>query len=60
MSASGTPTPRSEAHGEVLVVFGGRSEIGLAVAYRLARGRTVVLATRPGSDDVPDKRALRR
>lgn len=30
------------------MVFGGRSEIGLAVAHRLARGRTIVLATRPG------------
>ncbi|MFT4042014.1 MAG: SDR family NAD(P)-dependent oxidoreductase [Gordonia sp. (in: high G+C Gram-positive bacteria)] len=29
-----------------LVVFGGRSEIGLAVAQRLAAGRTVVLAAR--------------
>ena len=31
-----------------VVVFGGRSEIGLAVARRLAPGRTVVLAARPG------------
>ena len=31
-------------------MFGGRSEIGLAVAERLARGRTVVLASRPGGD----------
>lgn len=31
-----------------VVVFGGRSEIGLAIARRLAPGRTVVLAARPG------------
>ena len=30
------------------MVFGGRSEIGLAVAHRLAPGRTIVLASRPG------------
>lgn len=32
----------------VVAVFGGRSEIGLAVATRLAAGSTVVLAARPG------------
>jgi NAD(P)-dependent dehydrogenase (short-subunit alcohol dehydrogenase family) len=32
----------------VVAVFGGRSEIGLAVATRLAAGATVVLAARPG------------
>lgn len=31
-----------------VAVFGGRSEIGLAIAQRLAPGRTVVLAARPG------------
>ena len=31
-------------------MFGGRSEIGLAVAHRLAPGRTIVLASRPGGD----------
>ena len=35
----------------VVAVFGGRSEIGLAVATRLAAGATVVLAARPGSMD---------
>lgn len=48
-----TPASSSSATApsrEVVVVFGGRSEIGLAVAHRLARGRTVVLATRPGAD----------
>lgn len=34
----------------VVVVFGGRSEIGLAIAERLAPGASVVLAVRPGSD----------
>ncbi len=32
----------------VVAIFGGRSEIGLAVATRLAPGATVVLAARPG------------
>ena len=33
---------------EVVAIFGGRSEIGLAVATRLAAGATIVLAARPG------------
>ena len=32
----------------VIAIFGGRSEIGLAVATRLAPGATIVLAARPG------------
>lgn len=39
-----------------VVVFGGRSEIGVAVAERLASGRTVVLAARR-PDDLADERA---
>lgn len=35
----------------VVAVFGGRSEIGVAVATRLASGSTVVLAARPGPMD---------
>lgn len=35
----------------VIAIFGGRSEIGLAVATRLAAGNTVVLAARPGPMD---------
>ncbi|MGD9620797.1 MAG: SDR family NAD(P)-dependent oxidoreductase [Mycolicibacterium sp.] len=35
-----------DTSGELLVIFGGRSEIGLAVARRLAPGATVVLAAR--------------
>lgn len=35
----------------VVAIFGGRSEIGLAVATRLAPGATVVLAARPGPMD---------
>ena len=35
----------------VVAIFGGRSEIGLAVATRLAPGATIVLAARPGSMD---------
>ena len=34
--------------GGVVAVFGGRSEIGLEVARRLAPGATVALAVRPG------------
>jgi NAD(P)-dependent dehydrogenase (short-subunit alcohol dehydrogenase family) len=39
----------------VVAVFGGRSEIGLDIARRLATGNTVVLASRPGGErpDVP-------
>lgn len=50
MPTPATSSSRSESGGEVVVVFGGRSEIGLAVAHRLAPGRTVVLASRPGGD----------
>lgn len=35
----------------VVAIFGGRSEIGLAVATRLAPGATVVLVARPGPMD---------
>jgi NAD(P)-dependent dehydrogenase (short-subunit alcohol dehydrogenase family) len=38
---------------QVVAVFGGRSEIGLAVATRLAPGATVALAARPGSLEEP-------
>lgn len=34
----------------VVAVFGGRSEIGLAIARRLASGNVVVLAARPGGE----------
>lgn len=50
MSTPATPSSRPTSGGEVVVVFGGRSEIGLAVAHRLAAGRTIVLASRPGGD----------
>lgn len=50
MSTPATPSSRPSSGGEVVVVFGGRSEIGLAVAHRLAPGRTIVLASRPGGD----------
>ena len=53
MSTPATPSSGSEPGGEVVVVFGGRSEIGLAVAHRLAPGRTIVLASRPGGDVTP-------
>jgi NAD(P)-dependent dehydrogenase (short-subunit alcohol dehydrogenase family) len=42
--------------GETVLVLGGRSEIGLAVAQRLAPGTTVVLAARRSDDlDVEEK-----
>lgn len=44
---------------EVVVVFGGRSEIGVAVAERLAPGRTVVLASRPGRPVDASEQAVR-
>jgi len=50
MSTPASPPAPAGAGPEVVVIFGGRSEIGLAVAHRLAPGRTVVLASRPGSD----------
>ena len=34
--------------GQVVAVFGGRSEIGAAIATRLAPGNTIVLLARPG------------
>lgn len=34
----------------VVAIFGGRSEIGLEIAHRLAAGNTVVLASRAGGD----------
>lgn len=42
-----TPAPH-RTHAPVIAVFGGRSEIGLAIAERIAAGATVVLAARPG------------
>ena len=41
-----------------VVVFGGRSEIGSAIARRLAPGRTVVLVARPGDIDRPRQDCL--
>lgn len=45
--------------GETVVVLGGRSEIGLAVARRLVSGATVVLATRRSADLDSVERGLR-
>ncbi len=42
----------------VVAVFGGRSEIGLEVAVRLAPGAVVVLAARPGPMDDAVRRCL--
>ena len=43
----------------VVVIFGGRSEIGLELATRLARGAVVVLAAR-GADRLVDEVAAVR
>ena len=43
---------------DAVVVFGGRSQIGLAIARRLAPGRTVVLAARPGDMEMPRQECL--
>ena len=44
--------------GETVLVLGGRSEIGLAVAQRLAPGATVVLAARRSTDLDEEEKAL--
>ncbi|MEE2035340.1 SDR family NAD(P)-dependent oxidoreductase, partial [Rhodococcus chondri] len=43
--SNSTPSPAGS-----VVVFGGRSEIGVEIAVRLAPGRTVVLAARRAGD----------
>jgi NAD(P)-dependent dehydrogenase (short-subunit alcohol dehydrogenase family) len=45
--------------GETIVILGGRSEIGLAVARRLAPGATVVLAARRSRELVAEQQAVR-
>lgn len=45
--------------GGLVVIFGGRSEIGVEVATRLARGATVVLAARGGDRLEEQVRAVR-
>jgi NAD(P)-dependent dehydrogenase (short-subunit alcohol dehydrogenase family) len=45
--------------GETVVVLGGRSEIGLAVAQRIAAGNTVVLAARRSGDLDAEEKVLR-
>jgi NAD(P)-dependent dehydrogenase (short-subunit alcohol dehydrogenase family) len=44
--------------GQIVLVLGGRSEIGLAVAQRLAPGATVVLAARRSTDLDDEEKAL--
>src|SRR5689334_3047798 len=43
-----------DTEAELIVIFGGRSEIGLELATRLAAGATVVLAARR-ADDLDDE-----
>jgi NAD(P)-dependent dehydrogenase (short-subunit alcohol dehydrogenase family) len=45
--------------GETIVILGGRSEIGLAVARRLAPGATVVLAARRSGELAAEEQAIR-
>lgn len=45
--------------GETIVILGGRSEIGLAVARRLAPGATVVLAARRSGELAAEAQTLR-
>ena len=45
--------------GETIVILGGRSEIGIAVARRLARGATVVLAARRSGELAAEVQAIR-
>lgn len=49
----------ADTGGEVVVVFGGRSEIGLELAIRLAPGNTVVLAARRADQLVDEVQAVR-
>jgi len=49
----------ADAGGEVVVIFGGRSEIGLELAIRLAPGNTVVLAARRADQLTDEVQAVR-
>jgi short-subunit dehydrogenase len=49
----------TEPAGRVVVIFGGRSEIGIEVATRLAPGATVVLAARRADDLAEEVSAVR-
>ena len=49
----------TDTGGQVVVIFGGRSEIGAELAVRLAAGATVVLTTRDGRNLDPQVAALR-
>jgi NAD(P)-dependent dehydrogenase (short-subunit alcohol dehydrogenase family) len=53
------PCDSLPAMGETIVILGGRSEIGIAVARRLAPGATVVLAARRSGELAAQVRALR-
>ncbi|MCV7281041.1 SDR family NAD(P)-dependent oxidoreductase [Mycolicibacterium flavescens] len=49
----------TDTGGPLVVIFGGRSEIGLEVATRLAAGATVVLAARRADDLAAETAAVR-
>jgi len=55
----GAPLCDARAMAETILVLGGRSEIGLAVAQRLAAGNTVVLAARRSGDLDAQEKVLR-
>lgn len=52
-------SPPARADAGLVVVFGGRSEIGIEVAKRLAPGATVVLAARRADDLAEESAAVR-
>lgn len=52
-------TDTAGSRAPLVVVFGGRSEIGLEVATRLAPGATVVLAARRADDLATEVAAVR-
>ena len=49
----------ADTSGEVVIIFGGRSEIGLELAFRLAPGNTVVLAARRADQLTDEVQAVR-
>jgi short-subunit dehydrogenase len=59
-TAPNQPPPNGAVPDGPVLVLGGRSEIGLAVATRLAPGRAVVLAARRSDDLDEQERTLRQ
>ena len=59
MQDTASGPPKTVVTAKTVVIFGGRSEIGLELACRLAAGSTVVLAAR-GADRLDDEVAAVR